>query len=108
MSLLADFTFLAWLCRRISRTTINTYENEAKYRESLNTCSYFYSHFPPRFLPGGHYNRFIVWLEKRIEDCEDLEERVGLKSLLDIIKQVYGVQLKLIEVQEEARSDFYG
>eukprot|EP00752_Nemacystus_decipiens_P017738 g15905.t1 len=31
---------------------------------------------------------FLVWLEKRIEDCEDLEERVGLKSLLDIIKQV--------------------
>lgn len=32
--------------------------------------------------------RFLVWLDKRIEDCEDLEERVGLKSLQDIIKQV--------------------
>lgn len=29
-----------------------------------------------------------MWLEKRIEDCADLDERVGLKSLLDIIKQV--------------------
>lgn len=43
---------------------------------------------PPSPARSLHAFRFLVWLEKRIEDCEDLDERVGLKSLMDIIKQV--------------------
>lgn len=38
--------------------------------------------------------RFVTWLAKKIEDCEDLDERVGLKSLMDIITQVRDVRIR--------------
>lgn len=32
--------------------------------------------------------RFLKWLNAKVESCDDLEERVGLKSLVDVISQV--------------------
>ncbi|CAN0139037.1 unnamed protein product [Pylaiella littoralis] len=49
-------------------------------------------------------DEFIVWLEKRIEDCADLDERVGLKSLLDIIKQVKSFVDKALEEEEAEKA----
>ncbi|CAM9504245.1 unnamed protein product [Ascophyllum nodosum] len=44
---------------------------------------------------------FIKWLEQKIEDCQDIDERVGLKSLLEIIVQVKTYVDKAIKEQEE-------
>lgn len=46
---------------------------------------------------------FMTWLEQKIQDCDDLDERVGLKSLMDIIKQVKDFVDKAIAEEESER-----
>eukprot|EP00903_Cladosiphon_okamuranus_P011527 g10854.t1 len=99
--------------RRTSRTRVcarpldDNFSNEADYDQFLGELVFSQSDVRDDVLKNldkAGDEGFLAWLEKKIEDCDDLEERVGLKSLLDIIKKVKGFVDKALAEEEAEKA----
>eukprot|EP00904_Undaria_pinnatifida_P013549 jgi/Undpi1/9324/HiC_scaffold_26.g11782.m1 len=101
----------SWSATRTSRTRVcaaplETFSSQADYDRFLGELIFSQSDVRDdvlKSLDKAGDEGFMKWLEQKIQDCDDLDERVGLKSLMDIIKQVKDFVDKAIAEEEKER-----